>query len=151
MKQLIFTAILIFAFCFTAFAQADENQLKAAKITEYWEDPGSEIAKFALLDLNKELQKSLNAEGVIKIQASDNKAIIRQLVKIKLLLTFGKFDLTHFSFAISNKDKEIIQYWFIPLNENIPNCEDCIIIRAEDYDKLVDFFNPKPKLRKRKK
>ena len=35
MKQTIITAILIFAFCFAAFAQISENQSKAVKISEY--------------------------------------------------------------------------------------------------------------------
>lgn len=34
MKQTIFTAILIFAFCFAAFAQSDENQLDESRITK---------------------------------------------------------------------------------------------------------------------
>src|SRR3954470_4129165 len=106
MKQIIFTAILIFAFCFAAFAQTNENQLKTVKISEYWQDPGSENAKFAVYDLNKELQKNPNAEGIIKIQAAENKVIIKQLLTIKSFLSFGKFDFTRFSFAISNKDQE---------------------------------------------
>ena len=151
MKQIIFAAILIFAFCFAAFAQSNEKQLKAAKVSEYWEDPGSENGKFSIFDLYEKLQKSPNAEGLIKIQSREPNHIVQQLAKIKRLLAFGKFDLTRISFAISNKDKEIIQYWFVPLTENIPDCEDCIIIRAEDYDKLANFFYPNSKLKKRKK
>lgn len=151
MKRTIFTAILIFAFCFTAFAQANENQSKAVKISEYWEDPSSENVKFAIHDLGLELLKDSRAEGVIIIQAKENKAIIRQLVKIKNLILFRKLDLNRISFAINKKNNEIIQYWFVPSGENTSVCEDCIIIRAEDYDKLIDFFNPKPKSKKRKK
>lgn len=125
--------------------------MRAAKISEYWEDPGSEEVRLAIDELNKELQKSQNAEGIIKTQSKERNLIVWQLAKIKRLLTFRQVDLTRFSFAISNKDKEIIQYWFVPLTENMPECKDCIIIRPEDYDKLANFFYPKTKLKKRKK
>ena len=151
MKQIVFTAILVFAFCFAVFAQKNENQSKATKISEYWEDPSTENGKFALHDLSLELQKDLNAEGIIKVQAKENKGIISQIGKIKNQIAFKKIDLDRISFAINTKDKEVIQYWFVPLGKNIPDCEDCIIIRAEDYDKLIDFFYPKPKSKKRKK
>jgi hypothetical protein len=151
MKQIIFTAALIFAFCFAALAQTNVSQSKATKITEYEQDYGSEYGKLAIGDTATALQNNLNAEGVIKIQAIGNYEITRQLVQIKNLLKFRAVDLTRFSFAIRKDDKQIIQYWFVPLGENIPDCEDCIIIRAEDYDKLANFFNPKPKLKKRRK
>jgi hypothetical protein len=71
-----------------------------AKISEYWDDPGSENVKLAVDNLYKELQKSLPAEGIIKIQAKESNIIIRQLVKIRSVLIFRKVDLTRISFAI---------------------------------------------------
>lgn len=151
MKNVIFAAICIFAFCFAAFAQTNLNQSKATKISEYWEDAGSEEVKFSTYYLFQELQKSQSSKGIIKIQSKERKQIYKQLRKIRFELKFGQVDLTRISFALNNKGKEIVQYWFVPLTENIPDCEDCIIIKAEDYDKLTDFFHPKPKLKKRKK
>lgn len=151
MKQIIFAAIYIFAFCFAAFAQTNLNQSKAIKISEYWEDPGSEDVKFSTYNLFQELQKSQSSKGIIKIQSKERKQIYKQLRKIKSELKFGQVNLIRISFALSNKGKEIVQYWFVPLTENIPDCEDCVIIKAEDYDKSADFFHPKPKLKKRKK
>ncbi len=151
MKQIIFTATLIFAFCCTVFAQTTENQSKAAKISEYKEDYNSEKTKFAIFDLSEKLRDELSAEGVIKVQAKANKEIIRQIIKIKGYLKFLKVDLVRISLAISKDNEEIIQYWLVPFGAGVPNCEDCIIIRAEDYDKITDFFNPKPKFKKRKK
>jgi hypothetical protein len=88
MKQIIFTAALIFAFCFAALAQTNVSQSKATKITEYEQDYGSEYGKLAIGDTATALQNNLNAEGVIKIKAIGNYEITRQLVQIKNLLKF---------------------------------------------------------------
>ena len=150
MRQVIFSAILTLLFCSTVFAQTNESQ-KPTKIFEYENDATSENGKIAIDDIFFALQKSSSAEGIIKIQASENKEIVRYLTQIKGLLRFRKVDLTRISFAIRKDDKQIIEYWFVPFGENIADCVNCIIVRAEDYDKLVDFFHPKPKLKKRKK
>jgi hypothetical protein len=151
MKGIIFTAFLIFAFCFAASAQTNQSKPKATKITEYSEDPSSENVKFAIDDLAKELQNSSDGEGIIKVQAKTKAEIIRQIKQITMLLKFRKVPLTRISFAINNGGEKIIQYWFAPFGSDIADCENCIIIRAEDYDKISDFFYPKPKLKKRKK
>ena len=151
MKQLIFVTILILVFCFAAFAQTAESQSEANKISEYREDYNSEKTKFAIFDLSEKLRNKLNAEGIIKIQGKTNKEITRWIIKIKRYLKFLNADLARISFAINNGNEEIIQYWFVPLGTDVPNCENCIIIRAKDYDKLVNFFYQKPKLKKRKK
>lgn len=151
MKQIIFTATFIFAFCFAAFAQTNVSQSKAVKISEYEKDYGSEYGKLAIDDTTNALQNDMNAEGVVRIQAAGNYEITRQLIQIKNLLKFRQVDLTRFSFAIRKNDEQIIQYWVVPSTEKIPDCEDCIIIRAEDYDKLKDFFHLTPKVKKRKK
>ncbi|MDQ6786863.1 MAG: hypothetical protein M3033_08655 [Acidobacteriota bacterium] len=151
MKQIIVIAFLFFALSFATFSQSTGSESKAIKISQYKKEHYSEEIKSAVFDLSEKLQSESKAEGIIKIQAKSSVGIIRQIHEVIGLLNFRGLNLNRVSFAIRTSDEEITQYWFVPLGADVHDCEDCIIIRAEDFHRLVEFFYPKPKLKKRKK
>ncbi|MDQ3750189.1 MAG: hypothetical protein M3367_14435, partial [Acidobacteriota bacterium] len=57
---------------------------------------------------------------------------------------------TRVSFIIAGKNEQQTQLWIIPAGAEYPKCEDCLIIKAEDFDKLENLFRPKPVIKKRK-
>jgi len=240
MKQIIFTAILIFAFCFAAYAQTNENScpiidvISPAGVVEPTEpvsfiaEVGKETEKFnieyiwtvkggkilegqgtksikALMDecgdtltatleikglpqtcpftasetyaishncelmrsipidgygkltvaeeetkmdnFITKLQKEITAEGVIELP--NDKNLIRHLKWLNNYLITKKADKTRISYAISDSDKRETWLWLVSPVDKLPNCYNCLIIKAEDSKELNKIFKSKSKNRKK--
>ncbi|MDQ3712771.1 MAG: hypothetical protein M3388_11220, partial [Acidobacteriota bacterium] len=96
-----------------------------------------------------ELQNNPTAEGVIKLQND-----IDLMTHFKFLTNYIKlrnFDKTRVSFIIADINEQQTQLWIIPAGAENPKCEDCLIIKAKDFDKLENLFRPKPVIKKIKK
>jgi hypothetical protein len=239
MKQTIFTAILFIAFCFTAFAQTNENscptitisyseiftsdyqilifsadfntQVENSDIKYIWTINGGKIlageetktvailrkynymgnAELEIKGLPENCNKSFsqkfpmviidpvyamkfdeyekvtqdeekeriyaffvgllndpNAEGIIKLQRNE---------KLKSRIKFFNNYITlkglnnRISFMISEQQENLNEFWIVPSGADLPDCKDCITIKAEDFDKLEKIFQPKSKSKNRKK
>jgi hypothetical protein len=62
-----------------------------------------------------------------------------------------KFDKARIGFLITDETKELMQFWIIPAGSDNPSFKNSLIIEARDFDKLYNFFRPKPTTKKRKK
>lgn len=95
------------------------------------------------------LQNDPTAEGIIMLQ-NDND-LMPLLKFLSNYIKFRNFDKTRITFAITDKNKQQTQLWVVPAGAEDPKCEDCLNIKAEDFDKLEKLFQLKPKTKKRKK
>ena len=89
------------------------------------------------------------AEGIIKVP--NDKDLMRHLAFLNNYTNFRNFDKTRISFLVANKNEQLTQLWVIPAGAEMLKCEDCLIIKAEDFEKLEKLFQPKPTSKKRKK
>ena len=96
-----------------------------------------------------ELQNNPAAEGVIKLQ--DDNDLMTHLRFLSNYIKVRNFDKTRVSFIIADENEQQTQLWIIPPGAENSKCEDCSIIKAEDFDKLENLFRPKPTTNKRKK
>lgn len=249
MKKIIFTATLIFAFCFAAFAQANKNSCPKISLTNtipIWEVPvtftaeidkeidkynveyqwkvedgkiiegqGTKILKVLYYEKYSEvntpvrleikglpencentfstrfymkivrskpvkfwrtifldeyekvtigdekarldnffitLQEDKTAEGFIRLQTNTRANLYKRLKQIDEHLSFRGFNKTRISFAVVKNEKEETQFWAVPRRKKLPNCENCIIVKAEEpKQKLRKLFPIKPRTQKRKK
>ncbi len=96
-----------------------------------------------------ELQNDPTAEGLTVI--SDNKNSINQIKSLNNYIGLRGYDKTRISFLITNKLREQTRLFIIPAGANNPTYENNLIIEAEEFEKLENFFRPKPITKKRKK
>lgn len=165
MKQIIFTTISILAFSIAAFGQKEKVVVKpvenskpfimTSKDFENLENPAS-LDSFGNIDnTQKKIRlemfasiisdKNETIEYVIQLRAQTKKDVGRNMKFIYSFLTEDKkIKPERISFAIDSEGKEETRLWFVPnKNIQIPLCIECSIIKAEDEDKLKDFFQLK--------
>ena len=94
------------------------------------------------------MQNDSYQEGGIKVK--DNKNLIRNLNWLFWYLTAREIDKTRITIAIMNEIGEEVELWIIPPSDIIPECKDCLIFKAEDFDKLDKLFRPTPITKNRK-
>lgn len=88
---------------------------------------------------NKKIEFVIQLRGENKEQVGKNMEFMyRHLVEKK------KIAPTRISFAVAPEGKEATELWLVP-NKKIlvPTCEDCLIVQAEDKEKLKEFFDLK--------
>ncbi len=96
-----------------------------------------------------ELQNDPTAEGIIKVQ--DDKDLMRHLTFLSFYTRLRNYDKTRISFFIASTNEQQTQLWIIPAGAEMLKCDDCLIIKMEDFEKLRNLFKPKPITKKRKK
>lgn len=153
MKQIIFTGILIFAICFTAFAQTDENTNISPKPTlrllAEFNDSDNEWYKLTVEIIGIELLSNPSATGLIKIRNDENFA--RRLNRLRTGFIFRNMSLSRITFLIADKQTHDTEVFITPTCAEIPQCENCIVIRAIDIDRIEKLFKPKTITKKRKR
>lgn len=153
MKQLIFTAIFIFAFCFAAFAQANENiktaPTSALKMLAEFNDSDNEWYKLTMEYLRLEFGSNPSSTGFIKIR--NDKNFLRRLYFVRLGLRFYRMDLSRISLLIVDEQQNDTNILILPHGAEMPKLENCIVMRTIDIDKIEKLFRPKPITKKRKK
>jgi len=115
MKQIIFTAILIFAFCFTAFAQNVEivDPERYGKLA--WKSE-----KLRLLNFLVYLSWNKDSEGLLELEfdkKTSRNAKIKRLKKIVQLFDSKQFNRNQILFRISDGDSESTTQWIIEKNK----------------------------------
>ncbi len=153
MKQIIFIVILIFAFCFAAFAQANEN-VKAApqttlKLLAQFNHADNEWYKLTVEILGEALLNDSSATGLVRIKNDKNFA--RRLHLLTKGFAFRKMDLSSVTFLIVDEQEHDTDVLLASNCMEIPKCENCIVIRAKDVDKIEKLFRPKTVIKRRKR
>lgn len=155
MKQVIFIAILVFSFCFATFAQANENINSVSKQTltpiAQFNDADNEWYKLTVDIIGQELLNNPLATGLIRIKNDSNRNLARRLHLLKMGFAFRQVGLSRITFLIVDKQKYDTEVLILPNCSEMPKCEDCIVIRAVDIDRIGKLFDPKPITRKRKR
>jgi hypothetical protein len=165
MKQIIFITVFVFSFSFIGSAQDKKTVAKPIEGSkpfimrneqfENLEFPAS-IDRFGKiddkqkkfhLDLFTSILSSENktVEFVIQLNGKNKQEVSKNMEFIYTYLTETKKIIpTRVSFAVVEDSNNEVELWLIP-NKNvfIPGCKDCLIIPAENEEKLKDFFQIK--------
>lgn len=153
MKQIIFTAILLLAFCFAAFAQTSDNINTAAqpamKLVAEFNDSSNEWYKLSMENLGLELGNDPLSTGFIRIR--NDKNFSRRLYFVRLGLRFYRMDLSRISLLIVDEQQDDTNILILPHGAEMPKLDNCIVMRTIDIDKIEKLFRPKPITKKRKK
>lgn len=96
-----------------------------------------------------ELKNNLYQEGVIQVK--DNKNLKKDLIWMIWYMSARGFDRTRISFEILPEFGQEISFLLIPPTGNVPECKECLVIKAEDFERLEKLFQPKLITKNRKK
>lgn len=165
MKVFIFTAISMLILTAGIFGQNEKIVLQPVENSkpfimtgadfEKLESPAS-LASFGEISNDQKLaqlqmytslisDKNETIEFVIQLKAQNKKDLSRNMKFIYLFLTEDKkIKPEKISFAIDSDSKEETRLWFVPNKDvKVPLCMDCLIIKAEDEEKLKEYFELK--------
>jgi hypothetical protein len=149
MKQIMFTLLFTFVFCLTIFAQEVSCEKQPVLVADY-PNSSPNSHKDLMDSFRHDLANNPKCVGTIRIQAKKNSEIFRQYNKIFKYFAILRISLEPIKLAIvSNSENEKVEFWSSLPSAEIPNCEECIIIRAKDFPKIEALF--KPAIKKRKK
>jgi hypothetical protein len=165
MKQVIFATILVLTFCIISFGQEPTTIAEPVPgskpfivTNEQFEklEVAAQLDRFGKID---DKQKKFHLDIFTSIISSENKTVefVIQLKgktpkdvsqNMEFIYTYltenKKIKSSRISFAIIAESENDIELWLIPnKNVSIPNCKDCVIIQAEDEEKLKDYFQVK--------
>lgn len=89
--------------------------------------------------------KNETIEYVVQLKAENKKDLGRNMKFIYLFLTEDKkIKPEKISFAVDSDGKEETRLWLVPNKDiKVPLCLDCLIIEAEDEEKLKEYFELK--------
>ncbi len=74
-----------------------------------------------------------------------------RLSKVSSYLSASRLEKNRITFLISEADGERIRYQLVPKKfSDQYYCDDCLVIKSEDFEKLESLFRPKPITKKRK-
>jgi hypothetical protein len=154
-KQIIFAAILVFTFYYAAFAQSNENvntaPQSAVKLLAEFNDTDNEWYKLTPDMLIIELTNNPSAIGLVRVKNDSDRNLTRRLRMLKTGFAFRRVDLSRITYLIADKQKHDTDVLVASSCSEMPKCEDCILIRATDIDKIGKLFRPKTTTKIRKK
>lgn len=154
-KRIIFAAILLCALCFAAFAQTSESMNAAPQSTlvllAEFNDTDNEWYKLTPDILGMELSNNPSAIGLVRVKNDGARNLARRLNMLKMGFAFRTVDLSRVTYLIVDKQKHDTDVLAAPSCAEMPKCEDCIVIRAMDINKIGILSRPKTITRKRKK
>ena len=148
MKRLIYITILVLTFCFVNFGQETTCEMQPTQYDEYLNySNGSQ--KHIMQGFIIALQELPKCIGVIRLQSAKNEEILRQYNKLQKSFLFLRLPFEKITLMIIPKSKEEkVEFWLTLPNVELPNCEECLIIRAKDFPKIQELFKPTTKKRK---
>jgi hypothetical protein len=148
MKRIIFITILTLTFSWNVFGQEITKENPFMQIDEY-QNSASGSHKNIFDTFYLVLNNNPNLIGTIRLQSKNNNEILRQFKKFQAAAKFRQFSLERIYVAIiSNSKEEKVEFWVNLPNVEIPNCNECIIIRAKDFQKIEELFKSITKKRK---
>jgi len=149
MKQIIFTAILIFVFCFATFGQTEEPQIEDfSPLDVYGVIPAKE-EKVRLDFLFTNLSQNKNFEGIIILNFDKNtskKRIVKRLKDIIKMINFRDFDINRITFIITAYgNAEETNLYILPENGSPINglAEGNKTIKAEEFKQQINKIFPR--------
>ena len=144
MKQIFFTGILIFAFCFTSFTQ-DRN----FSPLDIFGKVSVNAEKARLDNLFITLSRDKTYEGIIVLEFDKNISTDKKIARIKRIIKwskFRKFELNRITFMFSQEDSEQTVFLSLPssskLLENL--AKNYKSVKAEEFtQKIKELFPEK--------
>lgn len=145
MKQIIFTAFLILAFCLAAFAQDSKEIADPERYGKLaWKEE-----KFRLLNFLVYLSGNKNSEGILVLEFDNKTPTNERIKRLKRIVQFidtKQFDRKQILFRISEGDSETTTHWIIENNKStyLKENETHKIIKAEEFEKKIkELFSKK--------
>ena len=140
MKQSVFTTVLIFAFCFAVSAQSNISENSQSKqipklLTEY-NDTDNEWYKLTVELIGQELINNPSATGLIRVKNDNARKFALRVFNLKRGISLLGLDSSRIIFLIVDKQEHDTDVLVASDCSEIPNCKDCIAIRALDIDKI---------------
>jgi hypothetical protein len=149
MKRIILLTIFVLSFYSLDFGQEIKCETQPELLDEYPNSSGGS-EKHRMQGFVFALSQNPKCDGVIRLQSSRNEEILRQYKKIQKAFVFLGLSFDRITFTlITNSKEEKVEFWLGPPKTDIPNCEECIIIRANDFPKIEALFKPTAKKRKK--
>jgi hypothetical protein len=165
MKQVIFATILVLTFCIVSFGQEPTTRLEPVPgskpfivTNEQFEklEVAAQLDRFGKID---DKQKKFHLDLFTSIISAENKTV-EYVVQLKgrtpkdvsqnmeFIYTYltenTKIKPSRISFAVIAESENDTELWLIPNKDvSIPSCKDCVIIPAEDEEKLKEYFKVK--------
>ena len=143
MKQIIFTAILILAFCFAAFAQDGnfEPLDRYGKVSA-----NEEKAHFDNLFIT--LSRDKTYEGIIILQFHKKTSVGKRIKRVKRIINwseFRKLDPNRITFMFSEEDFEQTIFLAFPPNYKLLGdlTKDYKSAKAEEFEQKIKELFPK--------
>ena len=146
MKRFASLTFLISVFYVGAFAQANNSKTDSTKpeselLLAQFNDKDNEWNKLAVSLIMNNLLKNPAAVGLIRLRKDKN--FKRRLDLLKTALIFMNADLSRINLLIVDVQKYDTDVLAIANCAEMPECENCILIRATDIDKIEKLFRPK--------
>jgi ribosomal protein S18 len=165
MKKIIYTTIFVLTFCIFSFGQ--EPKTKSAPVpglgphivtNEQFEnlDMPAQLDRFGKIDDKQKKfhldmftsiisMENKTVEYVVQLKGKTPKDVSQNMEFIYRYLTENKkIKPSRLSFAIIPESENETELWLIPNKDiAIPGCKDCVIISAEDEEKLKEYFQVK--------
>lgn len=161
MKHIVFITVLILSVGIISFGQGttravrvDPNPVIMTNADFEKLDMPAQIDRFDQIDDNQKKfrldlfsgiisPKNQTIEFVIQLKGKTPKEVSKNMKFIFLYLTENKKIMSsRISFVLNGEGENITELWLIPNKKVlIPGCLDCVIIPAEDKEKLREFFN----------
>lgn len=167
MKRIIFTAIFFSAVCLTALAQTSENQFSQIEhispnqlfLPEEFliNSPFDRFGKLAADDYKARTDNFMIGvnqdpyyEGLISAVLDKRESRNRKIAVLKIMYNhfiFRKYDLSRFTFAVSEMETEQrITLWIVPLGADYPTHAPALeetVIKAEEFNQKINELFPK--------
>jgi hypothetical protein len=106
-----------------------------AILLDEFSDSDIKINELKLAAFANKLMGDPNAQGFIKVDfdkgISQNK-IKRKFSQIAKRLQSHQIEKEYLTFAIGKKGNNLTQFWLVPAGANLPDCENCKIIKVND-------------------
>lgn len=136
--------------CNSTFSEKFYAKIVRSKPIKFWSrvllDEYKEVSlEDKMIKLDKffaRLQEDKTAEGFIRLQIGTLASLFQHLQHIDNHISFKKFNKKRISFAVVNSDEEQTQFWIVPRKAELPNCEKCIIVKAEKSRKKLRKLFP---------
>jgi len=143
MKKAIFITTLIFVYCSVISSQIYENNQskQEPKLIAEFDDRDNEWNKLSVSLLVLELAKKPSTVGLISVR--NDKKFSQRLKSLEKALLFMKADLSRINILVVDEQEKDINVLAIENCAEMPKCENCIVIRAIDIDKIEKLFSPK--------
>lgn len=125
----------------TGVISHNRGELIDERLVDVYDKIKFEEEKIKIDNFFKQLEKHPGVEGVIQVPFDKN--VVYYIKKLDKYLTRKNYDKSLISYVISYSGSLNTRLWLTRSPKDLPDCNNCEIIKAEDTGKLNEFFKLK--------